>query len=487
MNIRPIRCLVRDTPSSGNRAVYSLKVLLEGIGLPCALVNDPKEADLAYSLTRPEGLPERALWMQPICVENWDSMEPEIFWKEGIPWVGSPCTLGDFDGDILYSVYALLTGSFETSESKDQWGVPIVRGGRYDKLGLLGTPSIALYCDLLFNILEKKIGPGIETIQRWPGNKRYAVVLSHDVDAPFSFIDTDYRRRRIAKLFRERAFPEVTKSMFSYVLTSVRKTLGYLPKPENDPNFSFDAWMELQRKLGAKSAFYVSTVSSSDMYGDIRDVTYLYNRTHIVQAIRKAIEQGWEIGLHGSMNAWREDDRISKEKADLERVLLGYKLKGVRHHYWALDDRLPERTLAVHAQAGFEYDSSLGLNDSPGFRRGMAWPFTPYNKSIGEEIPIIEIPPTIMDGGVFYREVTPELGRNEVIEHIKATFAVGGAVVMDWHLEQMNPVRLRQAGPILAEILCELVSDSEIYWASPAEMSDWWIRRRAHLAECLCQ
>jgi hypothetical protein len=59
---------------------------------------------------------------------------------------------------------------------------------------------------------------------------------------------------------------------------------------------------------------------------------------------------------------------------------------------------------------------------------------------------------------------------------------VGGAVVLDWHLEQLNPKRLYGAGPILARVLAELAGDSDIYWASPYEVAQWWRTRQKMLA-----
>jgi len=71
--------------------------------------------------------------------------------------------------------------------------------------------------------------------------------------------------------------------------------------------------------------------------------------------------------------------------------------------------------------------------------------------------------------------------KKEILDHIKRTFESGGAVVMNWHLEQLNPSRLRRAGPTLVDALLELVNDSEIYWASPKELSQWWSARREKL------
>jgi hypothetical protein len=154
---------------------------------------------------------------------------------------------------------------------------------------------------------------------------------------------------------------------------------------------------------------------------------------------------------------------------------------GVRHHYWAVDPQLPERTLWDHVAAGLQYDSSFGLNDIPGCRRGIAWPFQPFDRDRTKTVPILEIPPTLMDGGIFYRDISADTGHRELKRHFERVFQYGGSVVLDWHLEQLNPKRLHGAGPALSRILLELVDDSDIFWASPGELTTWWQDRRNRL------
>lgn len=479
--MEPFTYYISPEARNGGRADYALAVLFEGAGLSFVAVDNSSKADFVYSVERPDDLGQRAIWVKCCSNYNWDMAKPPIFWDNGTPWLGNATLIGAFRGDIVYSTYGLLTGVFETDESKDSLGVPIARGSIYETSGLLQYPWVSKYCDELYKAICVSRKEALPRIPLWPSNKRYAIVLSHDVDAPLSFIDSDFRRKWLEKLLSESRYLEFLRGIGGYVRTATNKATGRYPKSENDPNFCFDSWVELQRKINSKSAFYVATTTSADEYGDSRDVNYIHSRQDIVMALRRAADQGWEIGLHGSINAWRVEERIAREKAALQKAMGRHEINGVRHHYWAMDSQVPERTLAMHAKAGFKYDSSLGLNDAPGYRRGMAWPFNPFDKSSGRIVPILEIPPTIMDGGIFYREVTPIQGKEEILAHVKRTFESGGAVVMNWHLEQLNPLRLRRAGPSLVEALLELMHDSEIYWASPNELCQWWNIRRERL------
>jgi len=236
--------------------------------------------------------------------------------------------------------------------------------------------------------------------------------------------------------------------------------------------------MELEKAIRTTSCFYIAVTSCADPFGSLEDVAYSFRHPVMVRMMRKAVADGWEVGLHASINAKRDPARFRVEKELLESQLDGYQLKGLRHHYWAMDSELPERTLWSHAAAGFEYDTSFGINDSPGFRRSMIWPFQPFDRERARVVPILEIPPTLMDGGIFYHKVTLDEGYRKVRDHIKQVFDYGGAVVLDWHLEQLNPKRLRGAGPVLVRILKELSEDSDIFWTSPVGLVNWWQTRR---------
>ena len=52
---------------------------------------------------------------------------------------------------------------------------------------------------------------------------------------------------------------------------------------------------------------------------------------------------------------------------------------GYRNHY--LRFKLPE-TWKYLADAGFEYDTTLGYSNALGYRNGMCHPFRPYDRSL---------------------------------------------------------------------------------------------------------
>jgi peptidoglycan/xylan/chitin deacetylase (PgdA/CDA1 family) len=328
--------------------------------------------------------------------------------------------------------------------------------------------------------LERGFPALLAPVPVWPEGKQYAIVLSHDVDCPFGPMSP----RQVVQQWAESWRHGVGETFRN--CARLARSLAQLPGstlcPQRDPNFGFARWMEVERGLGTRSAFYVATEQNSDLQGHPHDVSYDVRSKVMRRALSRAVAAGWEIGLHASINARLSPERIAQQVQRLERALPGCRVRGCRHHYWALDSEYPERTLRDQAAAGLEYDTSLGLNDAAGYRRGMCWPFTPYDRHGREPLPLLEIPPTLMDGAIFGPPGTSERGRRQLQVHLSTTFAAGGAAVLDWHVEQANPRRLGGAGPALVEALMELAKDERVYWASPAQIADWWVRRRKRIA-----
>jgi hypothetical protein len=443
------------------------------------------EADLVYSRERPDALSETGLWIAAGDVSDWNSPQVEVSWHGELPILHYPGTGGaastaDVAPDIVYSTYALVTGALEREQRKDPWGVPIAEDSFLGKAGLLQYPVVAMYCSYLASMLRRRNG-ALEQVPLWPGGKKYAIVLSHDVDAPFRRAPWSFYLRRLRNHLTRPAPRLALRGVVQMAKIAALTRLAPMKPALEDPNFCFEQWLEIEGSLPAASCFYVAVTTSADRVGSPVDVEYDFRQPDLADQLRRAVERGWEVGLHASVNARTIPGRFAEEKSMLESVLGGYHVKGLRHHFWALDPQLPERIFWQHAEAGLTYDSSLGLNDAPGFRRGMIWPFHPFDPERGVEIPLLEVPPTLMDGGIFYRSVTPEAGYQQIKDHLRQVAGYGGAAVLDWHMEQLNPARLGGAGPILVRVLKELASDSDIYWATPAQISSWWQTRRKQL------
>ncbi|MFT4604173.1 MAG: hypothetical protein ACI9W4_000901 [Rhodothermales bacterium] len=467
-------------PDEVTAAKHVLDILCDGLGIAYREVPTAADADLAYAVREPVDLSTSAIWV-----------------KRNTDWtlVGKPgargCTafptglaladafslarrdLLQVSGDVarvrtdaLALTGHVISGHAERMVAKNAFGVPRVSeaGAEWMARAVVSELIEALATSIAVRF------PGFQDrIQRWPGGASAALLLTHDVDRPQRRPTSAYYRQRIARHVADRAPKAAVRAMAGWART--RAQFGPAMPPAEDPNFGFDHWRSLERGLGGRGCFYVAVRSSAERGAHPADVAYDASSPEMIAAMRKMIEAGWEIGLHASIHAATDPGRFAEEKARLEKTLGGYEVRGVRHHYWALNPANPDETWTRQRRAGFVYDSSLGSNDGPGFRRGLAWPL-----ATGEG-QVLQVPPTLMDGGIFYAKPTQAEGERAIRRHLREVFALGGAAVLDWHLEQSNPNRLSGAGPALEEALSLVRGRSDIWVATPSDVADWWFER----------
>jgi hypothetical protein len=242
--------------------------------------------------------------------------------------------------------------------------------------------------------------------------------------------------------------------------------------------------MALEDALGIRSAFYFATCPGSlaeyalgrpDPFYDVR-------APRMAAIIRRLVDGGWEVGLHASYDAWRTSGSFARERAALEAVA-GVAVEGLRHHYWRLDDDLPERTLQAHADAGFAYDTSLAHDRVMGFRRGVAWPFNPWHRETGRVIDTVQLPTGWMDEHSFCHWQGDRGTAADAVDAIVDTVvAVGGCLVSDVHEymvdDALHPGRFAAARALTTRV----ATDSSFWVATPRDLARHWRARRTALA-----
>jgi peptidoglycan/xylan/chitin deacetylase (PgdA/CDA1 family) len=213
-----------------------------------------------------------------------------------------------------------------------------------------------------------------------------------------------------------------------------------------DPWVGFGRYMALEQ--GVSSTFFL--IPFKDRPGDrIEDL----GRAHAARrAARYDVADlgGWpaaltraghEIGVHG-IDAWH---CAASGRAELDRVagacgLSGPALQdpglGVRMHWLAFD-----RTSFRHLdQAGFRYDSTVGYNQTPGFRAGTTQVYRPLGADR-----LLELPMHIQDVSLFYPAYL-DLDQDQGLELcgriIGQAARFGGALTINWHDRSLAPERL---------------------------------------------
>ena len=239
----------------------------------------------------------------------------------------------------------------------------------------------------------------------------FKICLTHDVDRTrktFQYLTHDIRHLRLGKL-----------------RTLVNGTRPY---------WQFERIMDIEETYGVRSTFFFLHESIpfepfNPSNWKLSLGRYSLREPEIKRIIRELDAGGWEIGLHGSYNSYKDIGLLKTEKSVLEDVL-GKKVKGIRQHYLNLD--IPE-TWQLQREAGFEYDASYGK------KRDIGWKENKYQPFVDESSGMYVIPLVLMECYLFskahnYPEKAWQLTRNLMDEAEKnnALFTVL------WHQRMFN-------------------------------------------------
>ncbi|MFH1878461.1 MAG: polysaccharide deacetylase family protein [Candidatus Omnitrophota bacterium] len=314
----------------------------------------------------------------------------------------------------------------------------------------------------------------------WPGNKPFAVCLTHDVDAV-----SCYSVRQSLRSVRNCFFSGAPYSR-SFA-SAVRKLAGvncFTPRARGkDPFHSFEKWLEIENRFSARSTFFfwpgmgaVNKKHKTDCLYDLNDGIYFESeKRSVAEVIREIGRRGWEIGLHPSWYSYDAADSMKKQKESLEKIT-GGEIVSVRQHYLHYDIRVTPR---VHADAGLKYDSSLGFNNNVGFRFGTSYPWKLYDLEKNGELPVLEVPLIIQDGALLSRNKGLALDIENAFDYIvmiaERVIRTGGVLTLLWH-----PHYIAEPGWAgLYEKALEYLDGRSAYFASVREIGEWWTRHNS--------
>ena len=283
----------------------------------------------------------------------------------------------------------------------------------------------------------------------YPGNKKFAVCLTHDVDEiypPFShtLLSSLHCMKNLDfKKLKDQVFWKYKGKEFS-------------------PYLNFKEIMNLEEKYGAKSTFYFLATDK-----DIR--RFRYNIEDLENELGSIVDNGWEVGLHGGYYAYNDLEEMETEKERLEKVL-GKAVIGYRNHY--LRFKVPD-TWELLAKVGFKYDTTFGYENTVGFRNGMCHPFKPFNLNGNKEIDILEIPLIIMDGALFGYSNSFEEAWETTKRLIDTVEKYNGALTLLWHNNVFN-CPYREKWSKLYEKILKYCDEKNAWMTSGEAIWRWW-------------
>jgi len=313
-----------------------------------------------------------------------------------------------------------------------------VEGGRFL---YSHSPSSALQQPTISNILfQNGFCPG------YPEGRSFGVCISHDID-----ILHQSKSALIDKV--KTPIRELREGSFKRAFQSLN------PKSPVNPYWNIDKILDFEQEHGVVASFYFLSLLPSE-----QDFNYSVDSIDsFFQAIRHA---GAEIGLHGGHTAYKSLDKLSRELDHLQSHAK-ISIKGYRNHFLRFDINT---TWKILGELDFDYDTTYGFADMPGFRNGMCYPFHPFDFDHNQELNILELPLIAMDASyVYYLKWTP----CQALEHLKklvdAVKHVNGVFTLLWH----NNLMVGAWGDVFEQITF-YCKRHDAWFASGSQLCAWW-------------
>jgi hypothetical protein len=192
-----------------------------------------------------------------------------------------------------------------------------------------------------------------------------------------------------------------------------------------------------------------------------------YDLSDLADGTTALLKEGCELAVHG-IDAWHSVERGRDERARIAAIN-GKANIGVRMH-WLL---LEQSTFRVLEDAGFAYDSTVGYNETVGYRSGTTQVFRPSGART-----LLELPLHIQDGALFYPERL-DLAESEAWERcgklIDHAAKSGGVLTLLWHDRSPGPERFW--GDFYLRLVRTLRS-RDAWFATASEVVGWFRKRR---------
>jgi hypothetical protein len=341
-------------------------------------------------------------------------------------------------------------------------------------LEFAGTPTLELHIAMLRRLIIRARLPFVEILPV-PTGYPFIVCLTHDVDHP----------RVRYHVFDHTMFGFLYRAVFGSTIQlcrgrrSLRQVAvnwkAAISLPFVFAGLANDFWDQVNEYLALEkdlaSTFFVIPVRGEagvDPQGHSQAKRAAsYDLIDVADDFHKLQSANREVGVHG-IDAWCD---IEKGRVERERVekITGPRQLGTRMHWLYFGVQTP----AVLEEAGFDYDSTLGYNETIGYRAGTTQVFKPLNARR-----LLELPLHIMDTALFYpayMNLSDDQASAAMQPLIQNANRFGGVLTTNWHDRSLGPERLWRKP--YQQLLDEL-QHNKPWFATASDVVSWFRKRR---------
>jgi hypothetical protein len=336
-------------------------------------------------------------------------------------------------------------------------------------------PTLEKHIALLRELILSHGLPLLEIPPR-PVDHEFTVCLSHDVDH-VGIRNHKFDHTMFGFLYR------ATAGSVLEVFTA-KKTVGQLAQNilaalklpfvhlglARDFWYQFDHYVALEN--GAPSTFFIipkKDEAGLDAHGNRQAKRAAsYDAADLKDILRDLTTKGKEIGTHGLI-AWRDASAGMAEREIISK-LTGHDERGVRMHWLYFG----EQSHAELERAGFAYDSTVGYNQTVGFRAGATQVYQPLTTKN-----LLELPLHIMDTSLFYPSylnLSPKQAEQTISQLLSDFGRYGGVCTVNWHDRSIAPERLWDG---TYRWMMKEFAARGAWFATAAQSVAWFQKRRA--------
>lgn len=339
-------------------------------------------------------------------------------------------------------------------------------------------PALELHIAFLRDLITGS-GVSLVEIPPMPHGYQFLACLTHDVDHPsirqhkcdhtmFGFL---YRAvfGSVGRFFRGQMSAE---ECFRNWAAALKLPFVQLGLAKDFWGEFADRYLELER--GLRSTFFVIPFKNRPGTKSDGPAPALraarYRAQDIAGTIRKLTNAGCEVGLHG-IDVWLDSSKGHEELEEIRGLTRASEI-GVRMHWLYYN----QQSASIVEAAGAAYDSTIGYNETVGYRAGTTQVYKPLEAS-----QLLELPLHVMDTALFYPSylnLTTPRARVLLHQMIDNAVCYGGTLTVNWHDRSLAPERLW--GGCYRDLIQEMKSRGA--WFSTAGQAVSWFRKRRSAA-----
>jgi hypothetical protein len=337
-------------------------------------------------------------------------------------------------------------------------------------------PALELHIAVLRDLIT---GSGVPLVEIPPVPDGYGLIacLTHDVDHPS--IRHHKLDHTIVGFLLRATFGSLVDTLLGRmsIRDAIRNWAAVVKLPLVHLGLAKDFWRDfdaryLELEDGLPSTFFVIPRKNyAGRRGDgsaplLRGARY--GAQELADSISKLRIAGREVGLHG-IDAWLDGSAACEELEEVRR-LTGVSEIGVRMHWLYYNEKSP----ATLEKAGAAYDSTIGYNETVGYRAGTTQVYKPLGAN-----QLLELPLHVMDTALFYLSylgLSPRKATARLREMADKGIHYGGCITINWHDRSLAPERLW--GACYRELIQDLKTRGA-WFATAGQAVSWFRKRRA--------